>query len=439
MNEFLFPYQQEAVDKTIKSFRTYKACYNGSDMGVGKSVMTCGTLNRLRSVTTMDQNILIVCPSVMRDTWSKELRKFTNITDIAIMYKGSDIPLKLQSNRVYIISYDLISREDNLKVFLQHPWFLMIADEAHYLKSMSTNRTTAITALSKNARYKLFLSGTPFINCSIDIFPVAQMCAPHEFSDFNKFAEQYAYKQIVSFRTKFGVKHTVKYSKVKNTAELSKKLRDSFFIRYRRDEVLKNLPECTETVIWLGKECGIKASESEIAEVEASIKEGKQTGEAISKLRKEIGLKKIKSIADYVEDLLDTESSVILFAHHKEVVEKYMDALKKHKPFMITGSVSGINRAKAIEGFQAGDSRLIIMNIAAGGVGVTLTKAKHVVFAEFPWVYSEYAQAIGRAHRNGQLSNVLVHNFMVEGSIDERIVNTVRGKKQMHVDLIDKK
>lgn len=439
MNEFLYPYQQEAVDKTIKSFRTYKACYNGSDMGVGKSVMTCGTLNRLRSVTTVDQNILIVCPSVMRDTWSKEIRKFTSITDIAIMYKGTDVPLKLQNNRVYVISYDLLSRDDNLKVFLQHQWFLMIADEAHYLKSASTNRTSAITALSKNVRYKLFLSGTPFINCSIDIFPVAQICNPHEFSDFNEFAERYAFKQIVSYRTKYGVKHSVKYSKVKNTAELSKKLRDSFFIRYKRDEVLKSLPECVETTIWLSKSCGVKASEIEMQQVESAIKEGKLAGEAISKLRKDIGLRKVKSIAEYVEDLLDTESSVILFAHHKDVIEKYVNELKKHKPYIITGSVSGADRAKAIDGFQEGVSRLIIMNIAAGGVGITLTKAKHVVFAEFPWVYSEYSQAIGRAHRNGQLSNVTVHNFMVEGSIDERIVKTVMSKKQMHVDLIDKK
>lgn len=427
MNDFLRDYQLEAVKKTINSFKKYRACYNASDMGTGKSVMTCGTINVLKKHVVSDLFILIISPSAMLYTWKKELEKFSGLESVVIS-KSSELPLKYEPGKAYIISYALASMELNLKVLLGIKWTLCICDEAHYLKNYKANRTKAVDVLSKNVKYMYFLSGTPFINSTVDGYPVFRMCDPFNFKSFIEFAEKYAVKRITPWGTK--------YEKARNVPELSKKLRESFFIRYRRKDVLKSLPECVESIVYLPKDCGIEVDEATEAAIVDSIRSQKVKSTVVG-LRQQIGERKVKAISEYTEDLLEQDRSVILFAHHKAVIAKYKELLEKYNPYIITGDVSSSERQKAIEGYQRGDSKLIIMNIIAGGVGITLTKASEIVFAEFPWTYADYAQAIGRAHRMGQENNVTVYNFIVDGSIDVTIHKTVMEKRNMHDRLIN--
>lgn len=402
----------------------------------GKSVMSCGVLNKLKRVVTQDLKVLIVCPSVMKYTWAAELKKFSNF-DSNIISSTKDIPLKFSPGTAYIISYDLLARPSNLKHFLKSFWTYLIVDESHYIKSLSAKRTKAIIELAKCTKYKMFLSGTPFINSSTDAFPAFMLCLPDKYTSFHKFAYEYANRTVNKFKVKGRIISVESWKGVKNAEKLSKELRETFWIRYKLEELGEELPDLVENKVILPESLRITNEERLTDTILDYLTKNTKISDAAIQLRQDIGMRKTPHVAEYVIDLLEQNKPVILFAHHKKVIAEYLIQLSKYDPVLIDGSVPADMRAKAVEKFQNGVTNLIIMNIVAGGVGITLTRANQVVFGEYSWTYAENSQAIARAYRKGQKEKVVVHNFIVNNSIDEKIFNVVRGKKKLHESLME--
>src|SRR5690606_5174556 len=126
----------------------------------------------------------------------------------------------------------------------------------------------------------------------------------------------------------------------------------------------------------------------------------------IASARHEVALAKVPYVIEHVQEALES-GPVILFAHHKDVIEQLQNAFKD-RCCVITGSTKMADRQKAVDDFQSGAKDLFIGNIQAAGVGITLTKSSHVVFAELTYVPGDLAQASSRAHRIGQRNSVLV-------------------------------
>ena len=124
----------------------------------------------------------------------------------------------------------------------------------------------------------------------------------------------------------------------------------------------------------------------------------------------------------------------LVFAHHLHVLNEVEVALKKKKIeyFRLEGKTSQNDRHSGVKRFQGTSScRVALLSITAGGVGLTLTAADHVVFAELYWNPAQILQAEDRVHRIGQKSNVTYIDLITDGTIDEKIVRSLQAKIEL--------
>lgn len=212
---------------------------------------------------------------------------------------------------------------------------------------------------------------------------------------------------------------------------LGQSLRSHFMVRRIKSDVLPQLPpRYTPSVVYAKPNTPAKDALSRIeAYDEDTIK--RQTANAefheISKARRELGLSKVPFVVSYCKELLDAgHDSILLFAHHKEVIDDLkasFDAMKV-SCLTFTGGLSAQEKDDRVTRFQnkSGKIKIFIVSIGAGGVGITLTKSSYIVFGEYSWVSTENEQAIDRAHRIGQESGVCIDYIVYEGTLDERIL-----------------
>jgi SWI/SNF-related matrix-associated actin-dependent regulator 1 of chromatin subfamily A len=221
--------------------------------------------------------------------------------------------------------------------------------------------------------------------------------------------------------TKWGLDH----SGASNLDELNYKLRSSIMIRRMKNEVLKDMPDKIRQVIKF--EGNQKLIEKEMLIYSNAKKEKFEIGNMadIIKLRQEIAIKKIPQILDYVNDTLESEDKLIIFAHHKEVIQTLEKELSKNnKVVKIDGSVSQEDRQKSVDEFQKGNANIFIGSIRACSEAITLTASSHVIFAEIDWTPGKNIQAEDRAYRIGQKNTVNITYLVYENSVDEYILNT---------------
>jgi SNF2 family DNA or RNA helicase len=152
--------------------------------------------------------------------------------------------------------------------------------------------------------------------------------------------------------------------------------------------------------------------------------------ERMSGVRHDTALAKV---ADVVAHVADIDHQVVVMAHHKDVVDGIKEGLEAAGKTVVTltGDCTQSHRQNSVDTFQAGNADVFIGTIGAAGVGITLTSASHVVFAELDWVPGNVSQAEDRCHRIGQDSSVLVQHLVVDGSIDARLAEVLVSKQKV--------
>ena len=159
----------------------------------------------------------------------------------------------------------------------------------------------------------------------------------------------------------------------------------------------------------------------------------------VAKLRRLTGLAKVASVVELLQDeLAGGLNKIVVFAHHREVIQKLADGLSSFGVVVLQGSTPPTQRQAAIDGFQNDNSiRVFVGQLTAAGTAITLTAASNVLFAESSWTPSDNAQAAMRVHRIGQRSGVLVRFATLSGSLDEAITETVRRKTAVLAQIFD--
>ena len=152
----------------------------------------------------------------------------------------------------------------------------------------------------------------------------------------------------------------------------------------------------------------------------------------MAKLRHDTALAKAPHVIAHIEDALEgSEGKVVLFAHHHDVVAALAEALGA-QAVVLTGETPFPARQAAVDRFQSDPAcRVFIGSITAAGVGLTLTAASHVVFAELDWVPANITQAEDRLHRIGQTQAVLVQHLVLDGSLDATMARRLVDKQEV--------
>lgn len=447
MYDKLFPFQKTAVDKMLTFLLNSPthSCYNACVPGLGKTIQTIAALKMLPKSRTQSPIDLIICPSVMKHTWRKELQTWFPESAVTIINTSSDLKIlssltaptnsntQTAAANIVIISYDLASR--NIEKFKKLSIRTLVLDEAHYLKSYKAKRTKNILkVIWENSIYRIALSGTPFTRSVIDGYTLFSKMSPQHFPDFLSFATTYCYEK----RTPW----SIEYYGVKNVEQLRGIIRSNFYIRYTKEEVIKDLPPKKYQKIVLPKDYSVWTydEESLIQEAFKNIIEKGSVPDitSIAGLRRAQALKKLPAIVEFVKDLLEQEIPVVLFGYHKQVVEELIKEFSEYNPLTITAETSSAERSRVVDEFQNNEERLLFIgSMVASGIGITLTKSSTVVLAELDWSPSVIDQAVCRCHRIGTINPVTAYYFVVDNSIEETIADVVVEKASTFAEVLE--
>src|SRR5690606_16135176 len=153
--------------------------------------------------------------------------------------------------------------------------------------------------------------------------------------------------------------------------------------------------------------------------------------EELSALRHEMGIAKVPAVIEHIKETLENTDKIVVFAHHHDVVNAIAQAFGDIA-VKLTGVESSDERQAAVDRFQNDPNcRLFIGTIGAAGVGLTLTAASTMIFAELDWVPGRVTQAEDRIHRIGQLDSVLIQHLVVDGSLDAKMAWVLVEKQEI--------
>lgn len=437
-----FPYQLHGACRAAWDGHTLIA----DEPGLGK------TIQALLAARIMNAHrILIICPPILITNWEKETRRTGNAEhisgEIITITAGNKNPDTLPDAGYVIVSDAIVSTRRTIDPLLD-AWAadLLIVDEAHRFKTPTTRRTKAVTRVAKTTNQQILLTGTPIVSSPLDVLPLLRILgkvetiAPTGRAFIDEYTTPAPWK---------GGRLPIKAK----LPQLHQLLEDHVWTRRTKTEVLTDLPAKLRTVhhvtpdgtgirdayadvtdkidTWLGKHPA--PSEDDISEL---------VGDAlpfVSQLRRATGLAKIPAAIDWIGTHLDGAPGdpLIVWTIHRDVTTTLVAQLAAERPEtnvrILDGATGHDARAEAVEAFQGGQVDVLVAQIVAAGVGLTLTRGSTALFAETDWTPANVVQAEDRQHRIGQTRPVQVTTLIAEGTLDARI-HAVLGRT---IDVLD--
>lgn len=395
--------------------RSRRVSYNGDDMGVGKSIQAIAQAN-----IQGHQKCLVICPAHLRVNWQREVEDW---------FIGNPAAWSF-------ISYEHAANNAS-RLKQSGPYDFLVLDECHYLKEATSERsrrilgTSSIEPLTRFAKQILLLSGTPLPNRVTECWTLLRALNPTAIQDclsFFDFASRFSHL-VPDGEGGFTPRGS------RNEAELSVRLRGTFFIRRTKAEVLPQLDAAKryqmvilepdgETEKVLAKEAPFSASEI--------IKHGVPDGSPLAEIRREMGLAKLPAALRYIESVLEGQpGKLAVFAYHRDMLLELHAVLRaRYGAVLVIGGLGDRKRQEAVDAFQ-GDSgtRVFIGQLTAAGTGLTLTAAARLIRVEASWVPGENQQVEDRVARLGQEADeLLVEDLVVRGSLDAMILGSAARK-----------
>ena len=435
----LRPYQLQGYKWLLRMLSSGVGVCLADDMGLGKTVQTLSLLLKLK-----DQGpSLIIAPTSLCCNWSSESMQFTPEMNVKY-YRGperTELLGKLGSGDLLIVSYGLILQDiDFLKDIF---WNAVVLDEAQMVKNSGTLRSKAIKLLQSKSR--LALSGTPVENHVGELWNIFDFLNPGFLGTRSYFQENYA----LPIEKKIPGKLKQLKEKVK-----------PFILRRLKKNVLKDLPDSQETIIYVD----LNDQEQEIykankylvtKKLNKSKKEKRQRKNKIEILAEITRLRKMSSnfelsevydgvssktaaVLAKVEELLENDHQALLFSQFTSHLDILEDNFKQkgYSYSRLDGSMNPRQRTKAVKAFNSGKCSLMLISLKAGGFGLNLTAADFVLHLDPWWNPAVEEQASARAIRIGQDKKVNVLRFITASTIEEEIVKLHTHKKNITEDLL---
>lgn len=388
-------------------FLAERKCAMLSDSpGVGKTPQAIEAFNLIQG-----RRALIICPASLKINWERELRRWIKTPrSIHIIHSGEPI----EEADIYIVNYDILIKNHVFNFLKKRRFAAVICDECHMLKNLDAKRTKAVLGakgLIHQGVYKWVLTGTPVLNRPIELFPILLVLARNIIAPYDTYYK-YATQYCAAYYGDFGLD----VRGASNLNELSEKLKQ-FMLRRLKEDVLGELPPREYQVIELDYKGFLPV-----------LSDAQDLGQ-IATFRREISEIKYKLCLEHIKMVLDSEDKLIIFAHHTNFIKKLKEDLKDYKPVVLVGGMNVNKKQEAVDYFQTKpEVRVFIGQIQAAGVGITLTAASHVVFAELSWSPEELKQCVDRSHRYGQDRPVLAQFLVVKDSIESNMLNSIMDK-----------
>ena len=426
----LLNFQKMGLDFLLKSSGN---ALLADDMGLGKTVQTLAYIASEKKSLP----VVVIAPLVTLTNWQREIERFMKKKSRNGRIIDADVPtitsirsgksMELSNYDFYLINYELLHKRlaDLSKLKIQ----TLVCDEVQHLRSKTTQKYKAIKQLAamKSVRYRVGLSGTPIYNHGSEIWPIVDILKPGLLGNFKEFCEYFCYqdergKAIVVPNKRDGLRHVLQRDVMlrRKKSDVLKELKDK--VRY------KETIDADETYyknelnkIWTKLEQEQQSAETEFSKL-ASYQR------AIQSERQAAGVAKLSHVIDFVKNIMEIEESVVVFCHHKYIHKLLHESLQEFTPASIIGGQTDKIRQNNIDSFQNGDTKLMIAGLRAGNLGINLTRAKYVIFAELDWSPAIHRQAEDRLHRIGQKNTVFAYYLIGKRTLDEHVADILVDK-----------
>ncbi|RXH80035.1 hypothetical protein DVH24_041182 [Malus domestica] len=340
-----------------------------------------------------------------------------------------------------IISYDVVPKIQNL--LMASEFKVVIADESHFLKNAQAKRTSASLPVIKRAQYAILLSGTPALSRPIELFKQLEALYPDVYKSVHEYGNRYCKGGT------FGL-----YQGACNHEELHNLMKATVMIRRLKNDVLSELPVKRRQQVFLDlaekdmKQINAFFRELEVVKGKIKACQSKEEVDSLKFTEKNLMNKiytdsaeaKIPTVLDYLGTVMEAGCKFLVFAHHQSMIDSIYQFLLKKKVgcIRIDGSIPTVARQAYVTEFQEKDSiKAAVLSIKAGGVGLTLTAASTVIFAELSWTPGDLIQAEDRAHRIGQVSSVNIYYLLANDTVDDIIWDVVQSKLENLGQMLD--
>ncbi len=442
--------QIKSVEEKLFRGHVYDLSVPETHNYIANGIITHNTVQTLAYLATEKQTfpVLIVAPLVTLNNWQRETQKFLkkrsrNGKIVENEYPSSVLirtgkAQELGKYDVYIINYDLLHKrmDDIAKLNIK----TLVCDEVQHLRSKTTKKYTAVKKLAAldSVKYRVGLSGTPIYNRGSEIWPIVDILRPGLLGTFEEFCEYFCY---VNEKGKAIVLENKR-------ASLGEELRKHVMLRRKKSDVLKELKDKVRYKELIDSD--INYYQTELGKIWERLEEEQKSAtsafdkfssykRAIQSERQAAGVAKVPHVIEFVKNIMEIEESVVVFCHHKAIHELLHRSLSEYSPASIIGGQSDKERQNGIDRFQNGETKLIIAGLRAGNVGINLSKARYVIFAELDWSPAIHRQAEDRLHRIGQKNTVFAYYLMGNGTLDDHVANVLVDKSYEIDAIMDEK
>lgn len=384
---------------------------------------------------------VIVCPATLKYNWQDEIRTHFGVR--ALVLEGRDTSKQeqfLASHRFIILNFQIL--EAWLKPLRRLRPATLILDECQQICNRSTQSYANFMKLSRRCKNFIALSGTPLLNAPAELWPVLNILRPDKWPGFWTFA----IKHCDPRRNR--ATGRMEFKGARKLDVLFKKMRKYVMIRRRKTDVL-DLPPKIRHVIPLPLEAN---SEYKKAELNFAgwlkqnkgiwaVVQGKQAmnNRKLMVWRQLVIKAKMKSVIKWVENWLaeNDEKLVIMFCH-TEPIEIMMRKFKDIAVRVDGNTPTGRVRQDLVKKFQRDEKcRLFVGNMAAAGVGLTLTAAANLAFAEFPWTPAVIKQVEDRCHRISQERQVNIYYLVAHKTVEQKVAKKIASKDSVLNEVLD--
>ncbi len=452
----LRPYQEHGVAWLNFLIQLGLGACLADDMGLGKTLQVLALLSAFQtnSQTKKHLSSLLVIPASLLGNWRQESQRFTPSLKLTFLHPAensietieqiaADPIKKLAQTDLAITTYSMLTRQDWL---VKVNWRLVILDEAQAVKNPSTAQSKVAKKLPAQSR--IALTGTPVENRLGDLWSLFDFLNPGLLGSaavFKSFVKNLQTRQQDQF------------------APLRQLVSPYILRRLKTDRtIIADLPEKTETLSYckLGKtqiklyEAAVNTLKEKLKDVDGIARRGlvlqylmrfKQLCNHPSQLTGDGGYDpadsgKFLRISEICEEIASRQEKTLIFTQFQEIIDplaNHLSTIFGRTGLILHGGIEVRKRKQIIEQFQADDGPpFFVLSLKAGGTGLNLTAASHIIHFDRWWNPAVENQATDRAFRIGQKRNVLVHKFVTTGTIEERINEMLMEKQKMSDEIL---
>ena len=414
------------------------------DMGLGKTITLIALHLHRRDRGLLVGPTLVVCPASLMGNWETELRRFAPGVDVR-RFHGTSRSLADLGDGFVLTTYGTMRADTSAETggaLAATSWDLVVADEAQHIKNARS--TTARNLRTLRSRCRVALTGTPVENDLTELWAILDWATPGLLGSRN------AFRKVWAAPIESGVDPTV--------ARRFAQLVEPFLLRRRKTDpgIAPELPAKTETdhVVGLTREqvvlyeTLVRESMRRIEEADEDTRRGlvlalltglKQICNHPAHYLRQPGgrlrgrSRKLELLDELLATILAEGGQVLLFTQYVEMarlLERHL-ATAGTPTLFLHGGTPVAAREQMVRDFQEGRAPVFLLSLKAGGTGLNLTRADHVVHVDRWWNPAVEDQATDRAHRIGQTRPVQVHRLVTEGTIEERIAELLTRKRRL--------